>query len=167
MAALPLALSTVTLPSRASVFSWITTVSAPRGSGAPVKIRTASPVPFRRRRHARRAPCRSPSTSSRDARRRRRERHSRPSPTHRKAVASVTRRVAQPACDRWRLRSGPGGPHRRSAAERTGSARHQRKGALRVSHRPARSRFFRRPFQEAEWPRSSCPGRLPSPCRRS
>ena len=29
----------------ASVFSWMTTVSAPRGIGAPVKMRTASPVP--------------------------------------------------------------------------------------------------------------------------
>ena len=29
---------------RSSVFSWITTVSAPSGTGAPVKMRTASPL---------------------------------------------------------------------------------------------------------------------------
>ena len=80
--------SVTTSPSRCAT-SWMTTRSAPAGSGAPVKMRTASPAlsarvdtrrPERTRRRSAAAPAGRPRAP-----------HSRPSPTRRRPGASTRR----------------------------------------------------------------------------
>ena len=106
---------------RASASSWITTRSAPSGTGAPVKIRTASPGPTA---PAKRAPAvETPTTRSRapGTPRLRRGPRSRPSPRRRTAAGR-----AKPTTSRRQHAPGGLGQRHLLGAERRERARSSR-----------------------------------------
>ena len=89
---------TVTASSASSQFSWITIVSAPGGTWAPVKMRAASPgADGAAGRLAGGDALRRPKGARASSPHRPRARHSRPSPTHRQAVVSGALPTAPPA----------------------------------------------------------------------